>query len=102
MLVFQVENLEVQLKEANIRLDEAESNKEKMEKELKAAIDKIWTLRDIISDLEGRVVISGEHREQLERKLAEMDDVVEELKRANQEMASEVSFSYFAFSGTSL
>lgn len=51
----QAEQLETQIRELTQRLNESNAKRDKFEVELKASIDKIFVLREIITELETQV-----------------------------------------------
>ncbi|XP_071544904.1 uncharacterized protein [Panulirus ornatus] len=71
----EVENLERQLREKSQELQDTLSSKEEIQVELKAAVDKIWDLREIIRSLEAQV--DGKCAEE-----SELSTQIESLKAA--------------------
>ncbi|XP_046405266.1 uncharacterized protein LOC124170532 isoform X2 [Ischnura elegans] len=86
-----VERLEQHSKDLTQLLEETTAKKEELEGELKAAVDKIWDLREIIRELEGQVegnlLLEKDLRSKNERLAADMvlqskklNDLIEELE----------------------
>ena len=88
----QVEVLETQLKEAHAQLDEFKEEKGVMEKNLKEAVDKVWSLREIIQDLEKQVALGGQREVDLGRKIEELEEIISHQTHVNQEMVTEVRY----------
>ncbi|CAH1406431.1 unnamed protein product [Nezara viridula] len=86
----EVEELEQQLKESNIRLEESENKKAAVDSELKEAIDKIWVLRDIISELESQLSTKSEKEALLEQKLDELESELDQQNGTQFAMAQEL------------
>ncbi|XP_030386056.1 pericentrin [Scaptodrosophila lebanonensis] len=82
--------LEAQLRDANKQLDEANSKRDKFEVELKASIDKIFVLREIISELETQVQTKALNEQVLDEKARQLEDYVNLQMRANDALQQEV------------
>ncbi|XP_054289575.1 A-kinase anchor protein 9-like isoform X3 [Macrosteles quadrilineatus] len=78
-----VDALELQVKETSERLKESEEKKEQLEKECKTAIEKVWTLREIIEELESQVSRHCEREAVLEARLVETQTQLTEQVRSN-------------------
>nr|XP_024214988.1 uncharacterized protein LOC106681963 [Halyomorpha halys] len=85
-----VEELEQQLKESNMLLEECEKKKAAVDAELKEAIDKIWVLRDIISELESQLSSKSEKEALLEQKLDELESELDQQNGTQFAMAQEL------------
>ncbi|PSN48349.1 hypothetical protein C0J52_08074 [Blattella germanica] len=86
----EVEALELQVKEAAALQKESDHKKEELETELKAAVDKIWVLRDIICELESQVETKTQHETTLEQQLQELHAILEQQSQNHQELAEEL------------
>ncbi|XP_066900908.1 centromere-associated protein E isoform X2 [Halyomorpha halys] len=86
----EVEELEQQLKESNMLLEECEKKKAAVDAELKEAIDKIWVLRDIISELESQLSSKSEKEALLEQKLDELESELDQQNGTQFAMAQEL------------
>ncbi|XP_034256839.1 pericentrin isoform X2 [Thrips palmi] len=85
-----VETLENQLKETQLTLQEAREKLEKLQAEHKQAVEKIWTLRDIISDLEVQVASKAEEAASVSAQNAALQQMVEQQGRTQLELAQEM------------
>ncbi|XP_069680061.1 A-kinase anchor protein 9-like isoform X4 [Periplaneta americana] len=85
-----VEALERQIKETTTFHKESDLKKEELETELKAAVDKIWVLRDIIGELEAQVEMKTQNEVTLEEQLRELHVILEQQSRTHQELAEEL------------
>ncbi|XP_066992619.2 golgin subfamily A member 4 isoform X2 [Anabrus simplex] len=86
----EVEALELQGKEALALQQETIAQKEHLESELKEAVDKIWILREIITDLEGQVESKSKREAALEQQLQEMRNLLTEQTNTHQQLADEL------------
>ncbi|XP_068142656.1 golgin subfamily A member 4 isoform X2 [Drosophila tropicalis] len=82
--------LESQLREVNRQLSESNSKRDKFEVELKASIDKIFVLREIISELETQVQTKALNEQVLDEKAKQLEDYVSHQMRANDALQQEV------------
>ncbi|XP_033609685.1 A-kinase anchor protein 9 isoform X6 [Cryptotermes secundus] len=85
-----VESLELQVKEATCEQKVFDLKKEELEMELKAAVDKIWMLRDIIGELESQIETRTEHEAALEQQLHQLHALLEQQGRTHQELTDEL------------
>ncbi|XP_049849685.1 A-kinase anchor protein 9-like isoform X10 [Schistocerca gregaria] len=89
-LQLQVEALEVQLKETHLLHSEETSRKEEIEGELKAAVDKIWVLREIITELEHQVEQRSQRETELEQRVESLQAILEQQTQNHQRLAEEL------------
>ncbi|KAH8379772.1 hypothetical protein KR009_007140, partial [Drosophila setifemur] len=82
--------LEAQLREVHHQLAETNSKRDKFEVELKASIDKIFVLREIISDLETQVQTKALNEQVLSEKAKQLEDYVGLQMRDNDALQQEV------------
>ncbi|XP_075162391.1 pericentrin-like protein isoform X3 [Haematobia irritans] len=99
----QVEHLESQIRDLTQHLHESNAKRDKFEVELKASIDKIFVLREIISDLETQVEtkalnehVMGEKVKQLEEYLNSQSHSTEALQMEVQSLKGEIEHGYQA------
>ncbi|XP_049849613.1 A-kinase anchor protein 9-like isoform X1 [Schistocerca gregaria] len=89
-IVQSVEALEVQLKETHLLHSEETSRKEEIEGELKAAVDKIWVLREIITELEHQVEQRSQRETELEQRVESLQAILEQQTQNHQRLAEEL------------
>ncbi|XP_032310077.1 pericentrin isoform X7 [Drosophila ananassae] len=82
--------LEVQLREVNLQLSESNAKRDKFEVELKASIDKIFVLREIISELETQVQTKALNEQVLAEKAKQLEEYVSLQIRDNDALQQEV------------
>lgn len=82
--------MENQLKEMAVLVSDYEEKKSRLEDDLKASIDKIYVLREIITDLESQVETKTVNERVLQSKLDELDQVVVGQTRTNELLQHEV------------
>ncbi|XP_017955732.1 nuclear mitotic apparatus protein 1 isoform X2 [Drosophila navojoa] len=82
--------LETQLREANQQLSDSNDKRDKMESELKASIDKIFVLREIISELETQVQTKALNEQVLDEKVKQLEDYIQIQLRSNDALTQEV------------
>ena len=85
-----MEALESQIREMSSLMSDTEAKKSETESELKAAVDKIWVLRDIITDLEQQVQAKVETEELLQNQIIQLEKLVNAQNRNQQELAQEL------------
>ncbi|EDW19719.2 pericentrin isoform X2 [Drosophila mojavensis] len=82
--------LEAQLREVNQQLSDSNDKRDKMETELKASIDKIFVLREIISELETQVQTKALNEQVLDEKVKQLEDYIQIQLRSNDALTQEV------------
>ncbi|XP_022211340.2 pericentrin isoform X3 [Drosophila obscura] len=82
--------LEGQLRAVNLQLSQSNAKRDKFEVELKASIDKIFVLREIISELETQVQTKALNEHVLDEKTKQLEDYVSLQMRANDALHQEV------------
>ncbi|KAH8234866.1 hypothetical protein KR032_004625 [Drosophila birchii] len=82
--------LEGQLREVNHQLSESNAKRDKFEVELKASIDKIFVLREIISELETQVQTKAINEQVLTEKAKQLEDYVNLQIKDNDALQQEV------------
>ncbi|KAL0275248.1 UNVERIFIED_CONTAM: hypothetical protein PYX00_003164 [Menopon gallinae] len=85
-----IDALENQLRDVNERLAECEQTKGEIETKLKDAVEKIWTLREIIRDLEGQVATVSEKNSDLLCRVEELEQGLEEQEKINRGLVEEL------------
>lgn len=90
VLTIQVEALESQMREMSSLVSDTEAKKMETEIELKAAIDKIWVLRDIITDLEQQLHAKTEKEESLQLQISQLETVIAAQTKNQQELVQEL------------
>ncbi|XP_060659561.1 nuclear mitotic apparatus protein 1 isoform X8 [Drosophila nasuta] len=86
----QYAQLESHLREVNQQLSESNAKRDKFEVELKASIDKIFVLREIISDLETQVQTKALNEQVMEEKSKQLEDYVKLQMRSQDALQQEV------------
>nr|NP_001261864.1 Pericentrin-like protein, isoform M [Drosophila melanogaster]AGB94557.1 Pericentrin-like protein, isoform M [Drosophila melanogaster] len=86
----QYAQLESQFREVNQQLCESNAKRDKFEVELKASIDKIFVLREIISELETQVQTKALNEEVLAEKAQQLEEYVSLQMRDNDILQQEV------------
>ncbi|KQS43981.1 pericentrin isoform X4 [Drosophila erecta] len=82
--------LESQFREVNQQLSESNAKRDKFEVELKASIDKIFVLREIISELETQVQTKALNEQVLAEKSKQLEEYVSLQMRDNDVLQQEV------------
>ncbi|KOX75559.1 Pericentrin [Melipona quadrifasciata] len=85
-----VEVLESQMREMSSLISDTEAKKSETESELKAAIDKIWVLREIITDLEQQLQIKTEKEESLQLQINQLETVIAAQTKNQHELVQEL------------
>ncbi|XP_063990407.1 golgin subfamily A member 4-like isoform X2 [Diachasmimorpha longicaudata] len=85
-----VEALEHQMREMTSQISDTEQRKTETESELKAAVDKIWVLRDIIMDLEQQIQSKIDQEEVLVSQITHMKEVISSQTITHQELVEEL------------
>lgn len=78
------------MREVNQQLVESNAKRDKFEVELKASIDKIFVLREIISELETQVQTKALNEQVLDEKSRQLEDYVKVQMRSNDALQQEV------------
>ncbi|XP_011188351.1 A-kinase anchor protein 9 isoform X6 [Zeugodacus cucurbitae] len=86
----QAEQLETQIRELTHKLNESNAKREKFEVELKASIDKIFVLREIITELETQVEHKALNEHVLSEKNKQLEDYINTQTRSNETLQHEV------------
>ncbi|XP_018057885.1 PREDICTED: A-kinase anchor protein 9-like isoform X4 [Atta colombica] len=86
----EVEALESQMREMSSLMSDTEAKKSEKESELKAAVDKIWVLRDIIADLEQQLQAKIEREESLQMQINQLETVITAQTKNQQELVQEL------------
>ncbi|XP_044599405.1 centromere-associated protein E-like isoform X3 [Cotesia glomerata] len=85
-----VEGLEQQIREMSQTIQDLESKKTAVDDELKAAVDKIWELRDIIVSLETQLESKTELEKHLLNQIEQNKEIISSQNQHNQELAQEL------------
>ncbi|XP_012524431.1 A-kinase anchor protein 9 isoform X3 [Monomorium pharaonis] len=85
-----VEALESQMREMSSLMSDTEAKRSEKESELKAAVDKIWVLRDIIGDLEQQLQVKSEKEEALQMQINQLEAVITAQTKNQQELVQEL------------
>lgn len=86
---FQIVSLETQLKEMTLMDSENDQKRAKLEEELKASIDKIFVLREIITGLEKQVEESVDRERSLQSRIDELEELVKSHTQHNDNLHEE-------------
>ncbi|XP_067648426.1 centrosome-associated protein CEP250 isoform X3 [Eurosta solidaginis] len=86
----EVEYLEAQIRELTQKLADSNAKREKFEIELKASIDKIFVLREIITELETQVETKALNEQVLAEKNRQLEDYINSQTRSNETLQNEV------------
>lgn len=82
--------MESQMREMSSLMSDTEARKSETESELKAAIDKIWVLREIITDLEQQLQIKTEKEESLQLQINQLETVIAAQTKNQHELVQEL------------
>ncbi|KAL6263194.1 hypothetical protein P5V15_005994, partial [Pogonomyrmex californicus] len=85
-----VEALESQMREMSSLMSDTEAKKSEKESELKAAVDKIWVLREIIADLEQQLQTKIKKEESLQMQISQLETVITAQTKNQQELVQEL------------
>ncbi|XP_074102979.1 uncharacterized protein LOC141530035 isoform X3 [Cotesia typhae] len=85
-----VEGLEQQIREMSQTIQDLESKKTAVDDELKAAVDKIWELRDIIVSLETQLESKTEIEKHLLNQIEQNKEIISSQSQHNQELVQEL------------
>lgn len=83
-------NLELQIKELNGHVQTFADQKAKYEEDLKASIDKVFDLREIIADLETQIQSKTLNENVLGEKCRELENYIEHQNQANESLKEEL------------
>ncbi|CAL1686349.1 unnamed protein product [Lasius platythorax] len=86
----EVEALESQMREMSSLMSDTEAKKSEKESELKAAVDKIWVLREIIADLEQQLQAKIEREESLQLQISQLEAVITAQTKNQQDLVQEL------------
>lgn len=86
-----MEALEAQVKDLTTQLNNMESSKKSVEIEFQNAVKKIWSLREVIQDLEVQLATVNEKETGLRRKIEEFDALLEEQNKIHADLKNEVN-----------
>lgn len=85
-----MEALEFQMREMSSLMSDTEAKKSEKESELKAAVDKIWVLREIITELEQQLQAKIEREESLQMQIAQLEAVITAQSKNQHELVQEL------------
>ncbi|XP_043671342.1 A-kinase anchor protein 9-like isoform X2 [Vespula pensylvanica] len=85
-----VEALESQMREMSSMMSDTEAKKSETESELKAAVDKIWVLRDIVHDLEQQLQGKIEREESLQLQITQLEAIITAQTKNQQDLVQEL------------
>ncbi|XP_011862266.1 PREDICTED: A-kinase anchor protein 9-like isoform X2 [Vollenhovia emeryi] len=85
-----VEALESQMREMSSLMSDNEAKMSEKDTELKAAVDKIWFLREIITDLEQQLQAKSEKEESLQMQIDQLETVITAQTKNQQELVQEL------------
>ncbi|KAL2713201.1 golgin subfamily A member 4-like isoform X1 [Vespula squamosa] len=85
-----VEALESQMREMSSLMSDTEAKKSETESELKAAVDKIWVLRDIVHDLEQQLQGKIEREESLQLQITQLEAIITAQTKNQQDLVQEL------------
>lgn len=90
LLHSQISSLEQQIKELNSQVQSFTEQKSKYEDDLKASIDKVFDLREIIADLETQIQSKTLNENVLSAKCKELENFIEHQNQANESLKEEL------------
>ena len=86
----QIANLEQQIKDLNVQVQGFSEQKSKYEEDLKASIDKVFDLREIIADLEIQIQKKTLSESVLSQKCKELENFIDHQNQANESLKEEL------------
>lgn len=90
LFVFQITSLEQQIKDLNLQVQGFTEQKSKYEEDLKASIDKVFDLREIIADLETQIQSKTLNENVLGAKCKELENYIDHQNQANESLKDEL------------
>lgn len=78
------------MREMSSLMSDTEAKKTETECELKVAVNKIWELREIITDLEQQLQAKADREEEMRRQIIQMEELITEQSRNQQELTLEL------------
>lgn len=93
MIIFflsQITSLEQHIKELNLQVESFTEQKTKYEEDLKASIDKVFDLREIIADLETQIQSKTLNENILNEKCKELENYIHHQNQANESLKEEL------------
>lgn len=94
IVLLQAEALEAQVKELTVELNNTERSKKALESEFQNAVKKIWSLREVIQDLEVQLAEISERESSLKKKVEKLNTSIEEQTKINANLKDEVSIVF--------
>ncbi|XP_015171132.1 PREDICTED: golgin subfamily A member 4-like isoform X2 [Polistes dominula] len=85
-----VEALESQIRGMSSLMSDTEAKMSETESELKAAVDKIWVLRDIVHDLEQQLQAKIEKEESLQLQITQLEAIITAQTKNQQDLVQEL------------
>ncbi|XP_014603127.1 PREDICTED: golgin subfamily A member 4-like isoform X3 [Polistes canadensis] len=85
-----VEALESQIRGMSSIMSDTEAKMSETESELKAAVDKIWVLRDIVHDLEQQLQAKIEREESLQLQITQLEAIITAQTKNQQDLVQEL------------
>lgn len=82
--------MEQQIKESNAQIEGFAEQKSKYEEDLKASIDKVFDLREIIADLETQIQSKSLNEQVLSAKCKELENYIDHQSLANESLKEEL------------
>lgn len=86
----QIASLEQQIKDLNVEVQSFADQKAKYEEDLKASIDKVFDLREIIADLETQIQSKALNENVLSAKCKELEDYIDHQNLTNESLKEEL------------
>lgn len=78
------------MREMSSMMSDTEAKKSETESELKAAVDKIWVLRDIVHDLEQQLQGKIEREESLQLQITQLEAIITAQTKNQQDLVQEL------------